>query len=267
MTDMAESASGGAVSLTPFKTPLLNENNRLKYQLLKRENVPKAVDKLIKMAKKSKISGVSLSTLTDIAYSDYSGSDYAVKSNMDRDVRKSIEKIQAAGHIVSASGANMYAAVMADVLFDITVDDGSLDAFDYQIPFYQMVFKGLKPMYCSAVNLAPDSKQLIMQAATGGVGIGFTLINDFDVSYMETGAEKLYGAKFENNRQLIQESVNNYKNFINSVSNAGIERYEVLPNGVSKTIFDNNVVLYANHNNVAVESPIGLLEGYGYKVG
>ena len=266
LTDMAESASGGAVSLTPFKTPLLNENKKLNYRLLKREYIPKAVDKLIKTAKKSKISGVSLSTLTDISYSDYSGPDYAVKSNMERDVRNSIEKIQAAGHLVSASGANMYAAVTADVLFDVTVEDGSLDAFDFQIPFYQMVFKGLKPMYCSAVNLAPDSKQLIMQAATGGVGIGFTLIHDFDVSYMETGAEKLYGAKFDDNKELIQETVNNYTNFINSVSNAGIERYEVLSNGVSKTIFDNNVVLYANHNSVAVESPVGILEGYEYKV-
>lgn len=266
LTDMAESASGGAVSLTPLKTPLLTANAKMKYHLLKRENIPKAVDKLIKLAKKSKVSGVSLSTLTDISYSDYSKPDYAVKSNTERDVRNSIQKIQAAGHPVSASGANMYAAVIADVLFDVTVEDGSLDALDVQIPFYQMVFKGLKPMYCSAVNLAPDSKQLIMQAATGGVGIGFTLINDFDVTYMETGTEKLYGAKFENNRQLIKESVNDYINFINSISNAGIERYEVLPNGVSKTIFDNNVVLYANHNSVAVESPIGVLEGYGYKV-
>ena len=266
LTDMAESASGGAVSLAPLKTPLLNQNTKMEYQLLKRENISKAVDKLIKMAKKSKITGISLSTLTDIAYSDYSTSDYAVKSNMDRDVRESIEKLHEAGHTVSVSGANMYAAVTADVLFDVPVDNGSLDVFDVQIPFYQMVFKGLKPMYCSSVNLASDSKKLIMQAATGGVGIGFTLIHDFDVSYMETGSEKLYGAKFENNRQLIQESVNDYINFMNMVSKSGIERYEVLPNGVSKTVFDNNVVLYANHTSVAVESPVGVLEGYEYKV-
>ena len=265
-TDMAESASGGAVSIAPLTTPLLKENNSMAYRLLKRENISKAVDKLIKLADKSKISGVSLSTLTDIAYSDYSGSDYAVKSNMERDVRKTIEKVRAAGHPVSASGTNMYAAATADVIFDVTIENGNLDVFDVQIPFYQMVFKGLKPMYCSSVNLASDSKRTIMLAATGGVGIGFTLIHDFDVSYMETGSEKLYGAKFENNRELIRETVSDYTNFINAVSKSGIERYEVLPNGVSKTVFDNNVVLYANHTSVAVESPVGVLEGYEYKV-
>ena len=59
-------------------------------------------------------------------------------------------------------------------------------------------------------------------------------------------------------------TVSKYFEFYKTIDNQVIERYENLKDGLSKTTFANSVVLYANHSNKAIESPLGEIEPYGY---
>ena len=260
--DAAKSASLQAVEKSLIKIPLNQYDERIEYRLIKRAKLQKAIDKLVSSAKKLKISGVSLSTLGSIAYSDYSNSTYYSKGNMADDVIKYIKQVQDAGHKVAVNDANIYAAAIGDVVFDAPVNNGNYFVFDDSIPFYEMVFLGSKPIYSSAINTSADIQKQIMLSLTGGARLSFALIHDFCTADLDFQTERLYSAVFGSNLAIIEETLKKYEPFYSAIAGSRIENYEIFDNGISKTVFDNGVILYANHSVKTVVSPVGELGPY-----
>ena len=58
-----------------------------------------------------------------------------------------------------------------------------------------------------------------------------------------------------------------YMDVYEKIRGAAIERYEIVEKDITKTIFTNGVVLYANHSNETVQSTIGTLEPYQFMMG
>lgn len=263
--DSAKSASLRTVELSPAKTPLRDFDKNIEYRLLKRSELKNAVEKLINNADKLSVSGIGLATLGNIAYSDYSDSKYYSKGNIAKDVSGFIKNIQKNKHTVATTAANSYAAAISDAVYDVPVNNGEYLTFDEVVPFYQIVFGGSKPLYSSALNCADNYKKHIMQSLSSGTNLSFGLINDYDFSNQKSQSEKLYAMVYENNKDFIIGTIHKYKSFYDLIKGASIADYEILENGVSKTIFDNGVQLYANHNSFEVDSPVGKLESYDVK--
>ena len=194
------------------------------YRLIKRSMLSKAVDKVIKSSEKLSFDNISLSTLSGMAYSDYSNELYYTKGNIEKDVSGLLKSIQDSGKKISGSAANSYAAALMDVVFDAPADNGSYDTLDDRIPFYQMVFGADRPLYTTAVNIASEPQKLVMLAASSGMGLGFTLIGNYDVSFDEAQAAKLYGMLFDDNIKLINNLVSDYSELYNAVTGSGITR-------------------------------------------
>lgn len=247
-------------------TPIRMNASDMAYRLLSRAELNNALDKLLSKASKLNVSAISLSTVGDVAYSDYDDDDYAVKSGIDTDINKMISSAKASGIPIAVSSANSYAASVADTIFDVPMGNGGYNAFDESIPFYQMVFKGTRPMYTSAVNLADNPDKQVMLAASSGMGLGFTLIDEFDVSFTELTSEELYSMVYSDNKEFIKETLTNYLELYNKICDSNIESYEILENGVSKSIFTNGVTIYANHTELNVQSSVGSLAPYQFKV-
>lgn len=263
--DSAQTAILHAAEITPITVPLRDYNDSLKYRLLSRDSLSDAISKLLKMADKKNISGISLNDLGKVSYSDYSnGSEYAVSAKMESDTKSHIEKIETAGHKTAVSGGTYFSAGIADLVFDAPVEPNGRFVFQNEIPFYQMVFHGITPMYTSAVNTASDVNYKIMLAASTGTGLGFSIIKNFDISYMETNADKLYAMVYEDNVDLIKESITKYEEVYKSVESSKILRYDILDNGITKTTFENGISIYANHNSNEQLSPIGVIKGYDF---
>lgn len=243
--------------------PLRSFNEEMSYRILSRNSLGKAVDKLINMAQKKKIDGVSVTSLGSVAYSDYSEYSYISKGKIDEDVTKMLKSMKSK-KISVATGANSYAASVASVVFDAPTDNGYYNAFDEEIPFYSLVFHGYIPTYSEAINIASDKRSAIMKAAIGGTGLGFSVIDNFDTSFSETGMEKLYGMVYEDNKDFIKTEVKKYGEFYKSVSNSPIDSYEMVDKNLSKTTFSNGVILYANHSNETINTPLGKVEAFGY---
>lgn len=239
---------------------------KLSYRIINRSLLSKAIDKTVKTANKYSLPAISLSSLTNTAYSDYSQSKYYTKGNIEADVSALIKKVKKSGYNVSASAANSYAAGVADVIFDVPLDNGGYDNLDESVPFYQMVYRDSKPIYTPAINLASNTKREVMLAAASGTGLGFTVIGGYDVSFAETQADKLYGMVFDDNKDLIKETVGKYLEFYNSVSRSKIKSYIISENGTTKTVFENGVTVFANHTNQVRDCPLGTLEAYDYAV-
>lgn len=246
-------------------SPIRMNNTDLSYRLLARDEISNALDKLLKKSSKLNVSAVSLSTIGRFSYSDYDSEEYAVKNKIDTDINKMLANAHDSKLPIAVASANVYAASVADTIFDVPTQNGGYNAFDESIPFYQLVFQNDKPMYTSAINLADNPDKQIMLAASTGIGLGFTLIDNFDVTYTELTGEELYGMVYSDNKVFIKDTLENYLKVYNKINGSNIERYEILENGVSKTLFDNGIVVYANHTELEAQSPVGVLAPYQFK--
>lgn len=266
ISDKAKTAILKASEQYPVNNPLRQFDKTQGYHLLKRSLLNKAYDKLAKFCEKEDVSAISLLTLGSVAYSDYTENKYYVKGNIESDVSKILNAAKDRGFPV-ASGANAYAAASSETVFDVPLENGHYDALDVQIPFYQIVFRGRVALYSTAINTADNPRKQLMLAATSGTGLGFSLIGSYNNNYMESNTEKLYSMYYSDNKEYMSDVLSDssqYNRLFSAISNAGIESYEILSSQVSKTIFDNGVIVYGNHSNKSVETEIGELGAYEF---
>lgn len=266
--DSAKTATLHSAEQQGVNIPLRDFNADLAYRLLSRGKLSKAVDKLISMAEKKKISGIGISSLGEITYSDYGyGAKYSSTSLMDSDTKEYIERISKAGHKVSGSAATYFAAGLLDAVFESPLDTSGKYQLENDIPFYQMVFSDVTPLYSASINYDSNPERKIMLAAASGTGLGFSVLDKFEKAYMENNVYSLYGCVYSKNKDYIKDVVSDYAATFNAVSGSKIVRYDIIDENISKTTFENGKVVYANHSSKKAESPVGTLNGYGFKVG
>ncbi|MBR5923031.1 MAG: hypothetical protein IKZ59_04475 [Clostridia bacterium] len=266
--DCAKTAVLSPAENSKYNAPLRDVNSDSVYRLLSRDKIGKAVDKLIKTVQDKDVSGIGVSTLGAISYSDFSsGVKNAVTSGIDSETSKAIRKLKNTGKRVSASSPAYFAAGLVDAVFDAPLDQSGKYQYDVEIPFYQLVYSGVVPMYSSAVNMAADPNKKIMMAAMTGTGLGFSVISNFEDEYMETGADKLYAYLYDANSDLITDALKEYSRLYAAIGNSRIKRYDILENSISRTVFENGVTVYANNSFLESDSPIGKLKGYEFRMG
>lgn len=266
LTDSARSASLHIAELYNINLPLRDYDKDTAYRFLSRSNLISAAEKLISAAKKQGIENISLASLGEVAYSDFGDSTYAVKGNMGKDVGNVLDLLSNAGMQSSVNGANVYAAVKADRIFAVPTDNGSYYAFDVSVPFYQLVFSGRKNLYSESVNDADNVNRVIMQAVSTGVHLSFTAAYDCDITTSVSSAKRIYGTKWDDINETVCKAVNSYSEYYAKISGARITQYLFLDGNITKTVFDNGVVVYANHSSTDVMSEVGLLSGYGVHI-
>ncbi len=255
--DVAKSASLNIAESYLINTPLRNYDESTAYRFLKKSQILGAVDKLVNMANKNEISGISLSSLSNTAYSDFSHEQFGVKGKTGELAFNSFVKIKDSGRRVSASSANDYAAGVADILFNTPIDNGEYDVFSEWVPLYQMVFTGSKPIYSSYINLEADANKAIMRAVASGTGLGFALTDSYDIDLAVSKAFSLYGTVYEDNKELILNAVKLYGDYYKAINGAQIDNYILNDDGVSVTEFNNGITVYVNHTDKTVTTELG----------
>lgn len=267
-SDVAQSASLRKAVCYPIGTPQREKKLNYSYKILSRSKLIPASKKLLNMADKKNFSGVSFMTLGHIAYSDFADAAYAVKGNTQADVSTIIKSFLDGGHAV-AGGPNAYSAIASSAVFDVPIDNGGNFAFDAEIPFYELVFSGTKPIFGESVNLADDTNRAILRTLAYGAKLSFSVLYEYDTDFTETdmlyagmGANKLYACSFSANEKLINSTLEEYGTLYEKINNASMIRYTALSDSVTESVFDNGVTLYINHSGTAADSPVGELAAY-----
>ena len=232
--------------------------------LLKRERLQSAVDELEKVINKKKLSGVSLSTLGQYAYSDYSKEEYNLRGGSITDVQKFMKQISNAGSNIATNGANIYAAVMADSVFEVPIGNGDYTGLDATVPLYQLVLRGYASLYSTAINLEADQDAAIANAVSSGTSLGFSLVGEYDLVFTNTYHKDLFASDYEGNKESLVETVSKTAEYYSSIQGESIINYEFISDTVTKTEFHNGVTVYVNHSDRTVPSPVGELKAYEF---
>lgn len=243
------------------KSPVIKKGN---YYLIKRSLIAKSAEKALNAAEKMSLDGVALGSISSNAYSDYSEQKYYSKGNIAEDISAVINSF--GDKKVLVNSANDYAAAVASAIFEVPTTSSKESAFDCDVPFYQIVFKGYKPMSSASLNLAPDADDLLLRCAETGLGLQYTLTESYSVQLKDNTDGNYYATVYNDMKPYIEKTVNSYKECFNQLQNAKIIGYEIISNDIRKTVFDNGTAVLVNYGSETYSSEVGEIPAGGYKL-
>ena len=236
------------------------------YKLLKRELLDKGANKVLGKIKKWGLGGVSLESLSQIAYSDCSTetTEYMTKGYMAKDVTEIIGKFKE-NYKVAGEDANAYAAAASDIVFNTPSVSAQERIFKYDIPFYQMVFKGYVPLTCESLNLSSNPKRELLTAVEAGSGLNYTLISKYYNEFIDYHGYLFFGSQYSDIADSIIATSNELADYYKAINGSEIVSHTVLDSGLRETVYANGVKAYVNYTDASIAAPNGdTVESYGY---
>ena len=249
----ARAADSQTVSYYPLKRNVRAEDTEMpEIRLLQRAKLDEAVERLLDFCQED-VSGISLSTLGQTAYSDYREDAYMLKGALAEQVQAQLQAVHEHDHTVMLSAANAYAAGLADSITDVPLQNGGYDALDETIPFYQMVYHGAIPLYSTALNLSPDARGELLRAVEAGVSPSFMLSYSVDTALSDSSESLYFGIRYAGNREDLIGAVRETAQFMERIANEEIQTHTILESGVTETSFSNGVTVIVNHTDKPIE--------------
>lgn len=239
------------------------------YYLLSPMAFTEAWKKLLHTTEKLSVDGISLSSLSNTSYSDYADktkADYYSKSGMTEAAQDVFKAVASSGKKLLGTDANLYAAMLSDSVVEIP--NGSSDdySFTYDIPFYAMVMKGLVPIYGESVNTTPDATLALLHAIEGGTGLGYTVVNSWNNSLINSHNMSFYNCAFSDLKEEIAENSLIIADYLKKLNGSEIKSHTVLSSGLRETVFENGVAAYVNYSDTAIKTPHGEVAAHNYLV-
>ena len=257
---------GQVVKYTSFDD-VSRGTNQDRFYVLSRDNLFKASNKVKENAKDMGLSGISYATLSKTVYSDYIKQKYFISGNMADDVSKIYKDIASNGYKTLSNGANVYAAVSSDYINDVPLYSSDYIISSYDVPFYQLVFKGYRPMSSVSLNLCVDKSDALLRCVESGISPSYTLYYNFDSELVTSERSFIFGSHYEGNKDDVVKSVNSVKDYLSSIKGAEIEDYIRLSRTASVTLFDNGVVTVVNYGDAEITTDYGVVAPKSYITG
>lgn len=233
------------------------------YKLIRRDKMLEVSNKLVKKIDKYNIAGVSFGRLGDTAYSDYTLPEYYAKKNMASDVTGIYETFKQSGKKVAANGANLYAALAADCIFETPLNSTESDLFDIDVPFYQLVFKGKKEITSEAVNAGEVIEKKALQALETGSSMLYTICGKYDSIFTTSPYKGIYGSQYSDNKEVILKYAKQYKSLYADISGQTIVDHKIITKDVRVTTYSNGIKVYVNYSNTEYKTADGVVAAMG----
>lgn len=183
---------------------------------------------------------------------------------MSDDVQRMINALNTAGLKAFGEQANAYAAVKLDYIYDTPTESSGFFALDMDIPFYQMVFKGSVGLSGGAINLAQDPRTEFLKTIATGSSLGYTLCGSAERDVILGSHSAVGSSIYTGLSEQITQYMEQAQPLLDKVRTASIVSYEKSGN-VSRTEFDNGVVLYVNYGLTAEQTQLGTLDGLSFR--
>ena len=262
--DVAKTAN--SVATTKYMRSIVtgeNDGATLSAKLLSRAKISNAAQKAADALEKYGFSSVSASTLSSTAYSDYGGSDYYCKAKTASEVKKAINMLKGKNRSFVAQNANIYAVLNADYVMGTPSASSKENAFDVEIPFYQMVLRGVLPISSSAINLAENWNQEYLFAVSTGCIPYYTVCAEYNDTLITNRNNALAASCYDGIKDRISEDINKYGELLKLLSNSKIVSYEHNGN-IIETVFDNGIKVYVNWSEDEINTKTGIIPPYSY---
>ena len=216
------------------------------YYLLNPKVIAKNTDTLIKTAEKNNI-GVSFADNGYLLSGDYNEDRVVSRLSAANQQVEKMKIIKDKGLGLMIRGGNDYAVKHADFITDLSLKGNDYAILDYTVPFYQIALHGYRNFAGPAVNIGPETEDVILQSAETGAGLYFTFTGQSERRIQETNYSEYYATCFDTWKDKFVSIYNKYNSEISKVSNSCISDFEYVKNNISKTTFENGYSIYVNY--------------------
>jgi len=151
------------------------------------------------------------------------------------------------------SSANAYAMPYASRISDVPLSNSRYLAAPDTVPFYSMVLSGRLPLSSRPVNDEPDIRAAFLRCVEAGVMPCWRLSDDDDALSKDTHFRSLYNLSYQWSGALLRELYAEFKPFLDAAAGRTVIRHDTPVPGVSRTEFDNGVVIWVNHALKAID--------------
>lgn len=213
--------------------------------LLSPRKYEKMFNNLANSYSKYGLNNISVGSATTVIYGDY-GRNSVSREMFKENLKGYMSNLQSTVGSVLADGANAYVLPYVDHITNIPLNSSKFDAFDQDIPFYQIVMSGLKPVSTTAVNGDAQIADLVLKAVACGSNLRFDLVAEDANELKDTRYDVLYYADY---KYWLDDAAGCYKfanEVLKDVAGAEITEYNILPSGEIETVYSNGVKTVVN---------------------
>lgn len=268
--DAAVRANKKIAKLYNFDIAVLGRSTDDSYSILARDRMLDAANDVFKTAEEWNISGVGFSTLSSIAYSDYSdkeNTEFYSKASMGKQVSEIFAVSKKKNLKTLSNDANAYAAVVSDAIFNISTFSSKASVFDEDIPFYAMVMRGRTSISGESLNLAVEADMQLLRSIESGAGIAYTLTNNYSTELLNDTSTVFYNSLYSDLKAEIAENYEKVYEYYEKIGNSVIVSHSILENGLRETVFENGVKVYVNYLDTDLDSGSGVVKAKSFLIG
>ncbi|MBQ3161444.1 MAG: hypothetical protein IJC04_04880 [Oscillospiraceae bacterium] len=206
--------------------------------LLSPRKYEKMFNNLAKSYSKAGISNISLGSATTVIYGDY-GRKSVSREMFKYNLQTYLEELKGSVGSILADGANAYVLKYVDHISNVPLNSSKFDVFDQEIPFYQIVMSGLKPVSTTAVNGDAQVADLVLRALATGTNLRFDLVAESADELKDTRYDKYYYANYE---YWLEDAAACYKfaeEVLSKTAGSTITEYNILSDTKIETVYEN----------------------------
>lgn len=223
------------------------------YFLVKPAFTQKMLDKFVDSAEEYGLYGISFRDFGQELSCDFNEDRHVSREQMKAIQSNSFKDIKKRKLGVMVNEGNDYSLPYADFITNIDYTGTKYLILDENIPFYQIAIHGIVPYAGKAINLAPDAKQAVLNAAAYGGGLYFVFTEKSTEYLQETEYSEYYGAGFHEWKDFAKDIYTRFNSELGKVFSMKIVDYENITQFVSRTEYEDGTTVYVNRSNVPAE--------------
>ncbi len=207
-----------------------------------------ALDKMLGSQEALLGAGVSLSTMGETLYSDFTNK----ATGLDRANARVLwgqalaladEKTDA----LMVDGGNAYTLPYVSHVYNAPTTCTMYDIEDEAVPFYQIVLHGYVSYATEPLNLSSDPTELILKALETGSSLSACLMYAENHALTDTNYEYVSSGNYETWISTLCDAYQRTDEVLKAVATSPITGHERLGNDVYKTTYANGAVVYVNY--------------------
>ena len=224
-------------------------------RLLTPNRFEKNTNKLLKSCVANGITNISLSTLTNLTYSDFNPKNDFQRCYFPEATVEVLKSFTNNGINVSGEESNVYAVPYLNRIYSSPTQTSAYKLFDKEIPFYQIVLHGFVSMTVEPSQEYYNTNVNFLKAVETGSELLFNGIYEEADILAGTVESDIYSSTYSYWKDKAAVYYSKYKSLLEKVYDSVITAHEEIDENVVKTTYSNgcSVVVNYNPNSVKVD--------------
>ncbi len=221
-------------------------DTRDSYYLLRPELTKKISGNFAKTVSKLDLEGVSYHDNGYLLSSDLNSKKKVSRSASREMQQKAFEEVAGNGLGIMVNAGNAYSIPYAGFVTNLVMHGNEYNILDRHVPFYQIALHGNVNFAGTPINLAPENKQGLLEAAESGSCLYFTFMNENEKALADTFYSEYFASNFDKWEERLGTIYADYNKGISKVISERIDDHEYLSKSVTVTTYENGCKVYVN---------------------